>query len=77
MITDKIAIISQETIASLGITPSECIKWVEEGFLKKDLAQMPAKISVHPQGEDFITTMPRDTDISTFSYSRQNIKTWI
>jgi len=58
MITDKIAIISQETIASLGITPSECIKWVEEGFQKKDLAQMPAKISVHPQGEDFMTTMP-------------------
>jgi ornithine cyclodeaminase len=31
---------------------------VEEGFLKKDLAQMPAKLSVHPQGEDFMTTMP-------------------
>lgn len=58
MITDKIAIISQDTIASLGITPSECIKWVKEGFLKKDLTQMPAKLSVHPQGEDFMTTMP-------------------
>lgn len=58
MITDKIAVISQDTIASLGITPSECIKWVEEGFLKKDLAQMPTKLSVHPQGEDFMTTMP-------------------
>lgn len=58
MITDKIAVISQERIASLGIFPSDCLKWVEEGFLKKDLAQMPAKLSVHPQGEDFMTTMP-------------------
>lgn len=58
MITDKIAIISQEKIVSLSISPSDCVKWVEEGFLKKDLAQMPAKLSVHPQGEDFITTMP-------------------
>lgn len=58
MITDKIAIISQEKIVSLSISPSDCVKWVEEGFLKKDLAQMPAKLSVHPQGEDFMTTMP-------------------
>lgn len=58
MITDKIAIISQEKIVSLGISPSDCVKWVEEGFLKKDLVQMPAKLSVHPQGEDFMTTMP-------------------
>ena len=50
MITDKIAIISQEKIVSLSISPSDCVKWVEEGFLKKDLAQMPAKLSVHPQG---------------------------
>lgn len=58
MTTDKIAVISQEKIVSLGISPSDCLKWVEEGFLKKDLAQMPAKLSVHPQGEDFMTTMP-------------------
>ena len=58
MITDIITVISQDTIVSLGISPSECIKWVEEGFMKKDFAQMPAKLSVHPQGEDFMTTMP-------------------
>lgn len=58
MITDQIAVISQEKIVSLGISPSDCIQWVEEGFRKKDQAQMPAKISVHPQGEDFMTTMP-------------------
>lgn len=58
MKTDKIAIIQQEHIASLNISPKECVKWVEEGFRMKDLAQMPPKPSVHPQGEDFMTTMP-------------------
>ncbi|MBR7031502.1 MAG: ornithine cyclodeaminase [Prevotella sp.] len=58
MKTDKIAIIQQEQISSLNISPTECIKWVEEGFKMKDLAQMPPKPSVHPQGEDFMTTMP-------------------
>ena len=55
---DKIAIIQQEHIASLNISPKECVKWVEEGFRMKDQAQMPPKPSVHPQGEDFMTTMP-------------------
>ena len=58
MKTDKIAIIQQEHIASLNISPKECVKWVEEGFRMKDQAQMPPKPSVHPQGEDFMTTMP-------------------
>ena len=58
MITDKIAVIQHEDIKALGISPSDCIKWVEEGFRMKDQVQMPAKLSVHPQGEDFMTTMP-------------------
>lgn len=58
MTIDKIAIIQQDRIKALGISPNECIKWVEEGFRMKDDVQMPAKLSVHPQGEDFITTMP-------------------
>ena len=58
MKTDKIAIIQQEQIVSLNIPPTECIKWVEEGFRMKDQVQMPPKPSVHPQGEDFMTTMP-------------------
>lgn len=58
MKTDKIAIIQQKHIASLNISPKECVKWVEEGFRMKDQAQMPPKPSVHPQGEDFMTTMP-------------------
>lgn len=58
MMTEKIKIIQQEQITSLNISPAECIKWVEEGFRMKDFAQMPPKPSVHPQGEDFMTTMP-------------------
>lgn len=55
---EKIKIIQQEQITSLNISPAECVKWVEEGFRMKDDVQMPAKLSVHPQGEDFMTTMP-------------------
>ncbi|MBR5657389.1 MAG: ornithine cyclodeaminase [Prevotella sp.] len=56
---DKNAIvIQQKQIEELHITPAQCIEWVKEAFLMKDQAQMPAKLSVHPQGEDFITSMP-------------------
>ena len=58
MTTQRIAIIHQDRINALGILPYDCIKWVEEGFHMKDNVQMPAKLSVHPQGEDFMTTMP-------------------
>ncbi len=51
-------VIQQEQIDKLHINPKECIEWVKEGFLMKDEVQMPAKLSVHPQGEDFITSMP-------------------
>ena len=57
MNNDVIAI-RKEQIENLSISPAECIKWVKEAFLMKDEAQMPAKLSVHPQGEDFITSMP-------------------
>ena len=58
MKTNKVCIIQHEQIEQLGITPEECIEWVRQGFLMKDEAQMPAKLSVHPQGEDFMTSMP-------------------
>lgn len=53
-----VSVIQQEQIEQLHISPSECIEWVKQGFLMKDDIQMPAKLSVHPQGEDFITSMP-------------------
>ena len=53
-----VSVIQQQQIEQLHINPAECIEWVKFGFLAKDDAQMPAKLSVHPQGEDFMTTMP-------------------
>ena len=53
-----VSVIQQEQIDKLHINPKECIEWVKEGFLMKDEAQMPAKLCVHPQGEDFMTSMP-------------------
>lgn len=51
-------IIDDEQIRALNITPEECVDWVREAFLMKDRCQLPPKISLHPQGTDFINTMP-------------------
>lgn len=51
-------IISQKQIRALDISPAECVEWVKESFSLKDTAQLPAKISLHPQGNDFFNTMP-------------------
>ena len=51
-------IISQEQIKALRISPATCVEWVKESFSVKKDAQLPAKISVHPQGYDFYTAMP-------------------
>jgi ornithine cyclodeaminase len=53
-----VAVIQKTQIDQLKISPAECVEWVKYGFLIKDEVEMPAKLSVHPQGEDFITTMP-------------------
>lgn len=50
--------ISSSDIQGLKISPSTCIDWVKEAFLIKDKCQLPPKISIHPQGTDFINTMP-------------------
>lgn len=34
------------------------MEWVTESFLMKNRAQLPPKNSLHPQGSDFINTMP-------------------
>lgn len=51
-------IISDNDIRTLGIEPRQCVEWVREAFLMKDRCQLPPKISLHPQGSDFINTMP-------------------
>ncbi len=58
MKTHQVCVIEQALIDSLHISPATCVEWVKEGFLMKDDCQMPAKLSVHPHDEDFITTMP-------------------
>ena len=51
-------IITDSEICRLGITPKQCVEWVTESFLMKNRAQLPSKISLHPQGTDFFNTMP-------------------
>lgn len=51
-------IISESTIRQLHITPRQCVEWIHQSFAAKDQAQLPAKISVHPTGSDFFTSMP-------------------
>ena len=51
-------IISQKQIRELNISPASCVEWVKESFSLKKTAQLPAKISLHPQGNDFFNTMP-------------------
>lgn len=51
-------IISQKQIRDLNISPAVCVEWIKESFSLKDKAQLPAKISLHPQGNDFFNTMP-------------------
>ncbi|MBR1643987.1 MAG: ornithine cyclodeaminase [Bacteroidales bacterium] len=51
-------IISKESINALGISASVCMEWIEESFRQKYEAQLPTKISLHPQGDDFFNTMP-------------------
>lgn len=51
-------IISAEEITQLKITPDKSVEWVREAFLIKDFCQLPPKISLHPQGDDFFNTMP-------------------
>jgi ornithine cyclodeaminase len=51
-------IISHSQIISLHISPVTCVNWIKESFSIKKDSQVPAKISVHPQGFDFYTAMP-------------------
>lgn len=51
-------IITHEQIKGLEISPAICVEWIKDSFLIKKESQLPAKISVHPQGYDFYTAMP-------------------
>ena len=51
-------LITDLEIKALDISPRERVEWVRESFSMKYEAQLPAKISLHPQGSDFFNTMP-------------------
>lgn len=51
-------LITYQQIEALRISPRECVEWVRESFNMKYEAQLPTKISLHPQGSDFFNTMP-------------------
>lgn len=50
--------ITASQIENLGIDPKKCIEWVTQSFSLKYESQLPPKMSVHPVGNDFFTTMP-------------------
>ena len=50
--------ITNEEVVRLNISPKQCVEWVREAFILKSECQLPAKMSVHPTGNDFFTTMP-------------------
>lgn len=50
--------ITDEQIRALQISPAECMEWIRGSFCCKYDAQLPPKISLHPQGSDFFNTMP-------------------
>lgn len=51
-------IVSQQQIRELNISPAQCVEWIKGSFSLKEKALLPAKISLHPQGNDFFNTMP-------------------
>ena len=51
-------ILTEHAIRQLGITPLTCMEWIKESFSIKQHAQLPAKISVHPEEGEFFTSMP-------------------
>jgi ornithine cyclodeaminase/alanine dehydrogenase len=50
--------ISFDDINNLNISPKNCIDWVDSALRIKDQSILPAKISLHPATDSFITTMP-------------------
>ena len=50
--------ITDKEIQALNIEPRMCVERVRDAFMMKPECQLPPKVHVHPQGNDFITTMP-------------------
>ena len=54
----EFAIISEEQILALGITPQKCVEWVETAFRRKGESLLSPKISQKPTSDSFFNTMP-------------------
>ena len=52
------AIITDEQIRSLSISPATCVEWVREAFLAKRGCILSPKISQKPTPDSFFNTMP-------------------
>ena len=55
---NKVLILQHHDIVNAGITPKQCLEWIEDSFRMKYDSILPPKISIHPQGDDFFNTMP-------------------
>lgn len=51
-------IITSEDIRQLNLSSQVCLDWVTKAFCLKSECQLPPKISLHPQNNDFFNTMP-------------------
>ena len=55
---NKVLILQHTDIITAGISPMQCMQWIEDSFRMKYESSLPPKISIHPQGDDFFNTMP-------------------
>ena len=51
-------VITEQQITNLGITPAECVEWIEASFKSKPEANLPPKTWMHFPGDIYINTMP-------------------
>lgn len=63
--------ITNRDVTELHISPEQCVEWVRDAFILKSECQLPAKMAVHPSGNDFFMTMPC---LLPASYGRFGVK---
>ena len=63
--------ITNRDVTELNISPEQCVEWVRDAFILKSECQLPAKMAVHPSGNDFFMTMPC---LLPASYGRFGVK---
>jgi ornithine cyclodeaminase/alanine dehydrogenase-like protein (mu-crystallin family) len=51
-------ILTHEDIRDIGVSPAECVQWVEKSFSLKEKSKLPHKTSISMAGNIFFNTMP-------------------